>query len=75
MRWMCGVRADVVDSSGQEEGLLGQRVGLALEDLLERSNGVLDRDIGTRPAGEDLGHEERLAGEPLEPPGPSDGVR
>ena len=30
-----GVLADVVDGAGEEEGLLGQVVGLALEDLLE----------------------------------------
>src|ERR1043165_4220656 len=58
-----GVLADVVDRAGEEERLLGQRFDLALQDLLEAGHGVLDRDVGARPAGEHLGHEERLRGE------------
>ena len=68
-----GVLADVLDGAGEEEGLLRQRVGLALEDLLERRDRVLDRHVGARSAGEDLGHEERLAREALQPPRPGDG--
>jgi hypothetical protein len=67
-----GVLADVVDRAGQEEGLLGQRVGLALEDLLERGDRVLDRDVLAGAAGEDLGDEERLAHEPLQTARPGD---
>src|SRR4051812_12704300 len=68
-----GVLADVVDGAGEEEGLLGQRVDLALEDLLEARDGVLDRDVGARPTGEHLGDRERLRREPLEPAGSRDG--
>src|SRR3954449_10546365 len=63
-----GVLANVLEGSGQEEGLLRQVVGLALEDLLERRHGVLDRDGLAGPAAEDLADEERLRREPLEPP-------
>ena len=55
------VGPDVVEGAGEEERLLGQLVDLALEDLLERGDGVLDRDVHPGPAGEHLGHEERLA--------------
>ena len=47
-RQLLGVLADVVDRAGEEEGLLGQVVGLALEDLLERRDRVLDRDVLAR---------------------------
>src|SRR5262245_47719119 len=67
-----GVLADVVDRAGEEERLLRQRVGLALEDLLEGRDRVLDGDVGAGPAGEDLGDEERLAHEALQPAGPGD---
>src|SRR3954468_17385507 len=65
---LLGVRADVLDRAGQEERLLRQRVRLALEDLAEGRDRVLDRHVRTGPPREDLGHEERLAHEPLEPP-------
>ena len=68
-----GVLPDVVERAGEEEGLLREGVGLAVEDLLERRDRVLDVDVLAGPAGEDLGHEERLAHEPLEPPRPGDG--
>ena len=45
---LLGVGTDVLDRAGEEEGLLGQGVGLALEDLLERRDRVLDRDVGAR---------------------------
>src|SRR5690242_663047 len=67
------VLADVVERAGQEERLLGQRVGLALEDLLERGDGVADRDVLAGPAGEHLSHRERLAHEPLQAPRAGDG--
>src|SRR5215208_121785 len=69
---LLGVRADVVDRARQEEGLLRQRVGLALEDLLERCDRVLDRHVLPGPPGEDLGHRERLAHEPLQAASPGD---
>ena len=43
-----GVLADVVDRAGEEEGLLRQVVGLALEDLLEGGDGVLDGHVLAR---------------------------
>src|SRR6476659_727784 len=63
------VLANVVERAGQEEGLLRQRVGLAVEDLLERGDGVLDVHVLAGSAREHLGHEERLAHEALEPAG------
>src|SRR4051812_5148923 len=66
------VLADVVDRAGEEERLLRHVVDLALEDLLEARHGVLDRDVLAGAAGEDLGDEERLAHEPLQPPRPAD---
>ena len=71
-RQLLGVGADVLDRAGQEERLLRERIGLALEDLLERRDGVLDRDVLALAAGEDLGDRERLAHEPLEAPSPGD---
>ena len=66
------VGADVVEGTGQEERLLGQVVDLAFEDLLERGDRVPDRHVGAGPAGEDLGHVERLAVEDLQAPRPGD---
>src|SRR5207247_10402073 len=63
----------VLEGAGEEECLLGERVGLALEDVLERGHGVLDRDVGAGPAGAHLGDEERLRVEALEPAGRRDG--
>src|SRR4051794_3897666 len=60
------VLADVVEGAREEEGLLGQVVRLALEDLLERGDGVLDADVLAGAAREDLGDGERLAHEPLQ---------
>ncbi len=69
-----GVLAHVVERAGQEEGLLGQIVGLALEDLLKRGDGVLDRHVAALAAGEDLRHEERLAHEALQAARSRDGL-
>src|SRR4051812_11655062 len=41
-------------------------VPLAVDDLLEAAHGVLDLDVLARPAGERLGHEERLRQELLD---------
>src|SRR6476620_10953811 len=71
-RQLLCVLADVVDRAGQEERLLRQVVDLALEDLLEARDGVLDRDVGAGPSGEDLRHEERLACVALEATRPAD---
>src|SRR5436190_2820849 len=72
-RQFLSIRANVVDRARQEEGLLGQRVGVALEDLLERGDGVLDRDVRARSPREHLGDRERLAREPLEATRSGDG--
>src|SRR4051794_10193058 len=61
-----GVLADVVEGSREEEGLHGQVVGLAFEDLLERGHRVLDAHVLSGAAREDLGDRERLAHEALE---------
>jgi hypothetical protein len=66
------VGAHVVEGPGQEEGLFGQVVGLALQDVLEGRDGVTDRDVATGPPGEHLGHEERLAHEALQAACPGD---
>src|SRR6185295_14175089 len=66
------ILADLVDRAGEEERLLRQVVDLAVEDLLEARDRVLDRDVLAAPAGEDLGDEERLAGVPLQAARPAD---
>src|ERR1700728_3431713 len=50
----------VFDAALQVEGLLGDVVVLAFDDLFETANGVRDLDVGPGDAGEDLGHVEGL---------------
>ena len=57
----------LVDPALEEERALGHVVVLALEDLLEPADGLGDRDVLARRAGEGLGHEERLREEALDP--------
>src|SRR2546425_7629580 len=57
--------ADVAD---HVEGLLGQLVMLAVDDLPEALDGVRELDVAPRRTGELLGHEERLRQEPLDLP-------
>lgn len=52
---------------------LGKIVTLAVQDSLERPDGLLDVDELTLNTGEDLGDSERLAQEPLDLTGTLDG--
>ena len=63
----------VVDAALHTEGLLGQVVVLALDDLLEAAHRLLQRHELARDAGELLGHEERLRQELLDLAGPAHG--
>src|SRR5687767_13532592 len=56
----------VVEAADVEERLLGQVVGLAVADRVEAAQRVLDGRVDALLAGELLGHEERLAEEPLD---------
>ena len=51
---------DVLNVSNHVEGVRGEVVVLSVEDGLERSDGVLERDETTLDTGEDLGDSERL---------------
>src|ERR1700730_2103334 len=62
--------AGFVDRADHVERLLRQVVVLALQDLLEAPDGVLDGDEPALPAREALRDEEGLREEPLDLPGP-----
>src|SRR5215211_1306638 len=64
---------DLVDRPLEEECALGHVVVLALDDLLERAHGVLDRHVPALGPGERLRHEERLRQEALHLAGPLNG--
>src|SRR6059058_3618835 len=55
----------LLDRADHVEGLLGEVVVLAVEDLLEAADGVLELHELARRAGELRGREERLREEPL----------
>src|SRR4030067_2600414 len=55
-----------VDTAHHVKGLLGDLVMLAVDYFLEAADGVLELDILALPAGEYLGHEERLRKEFLD---------
>src|SRR5262245_46781310 len=57
----------VVEVAAHVEGLLGQIVESAREDLLEAGDGFLERDVAALAAGELRRHEERLREEALDP--------
>src|SRR5881397_1415763 len=61
--------ADVAD---HVEGLLGQLVVLAVDDLSEALDGVRELYVPPLRAGERLGDEHRLGEEPLDLPGAGD---
>src|SRR4051794_12684543 len=63
---------DVVQTPTHEERLLGHVVVLAVGDLVERLDGLRDRDRGALKAGELLGHVGVLRQEALDPAGPGD---
>ena len=67
-----GLLLDVVDAAAQEERLLGDVVVLALGQLLERGDGLLDRHELAGLAGEGLRDEERLRQEALDAAGAVD---
>src|SRR5262249_17328651 len=50
----------------------GEMVPLAVADLLEAADRVRQLGVSARLVDEDLGHEERLREEPLDPAGPGD---
>src|SRR4051812_32267746 len=55
-----GLLLGLLDGADVEEGAFGQVVPLAVADLLERADRVLDLRVLAGLVGEDLGHEERL---------------
>src|SRR5919202_326152 len=59
-RLLACLRNGVVDRADHVEGLLGQVVVLAVEDLGEAADRVLELDVLPGLAGERLGHEHRL---------------
>src|SRR4029078_1044821 len=61
-----GILGDVIYAAGKEEGLLGELVVLAVEDLAEAANGLLELHVLAGPAGELLRDEHGLAHEALE---------
>src|SRR6516225_6825195 len=63
---LLGPRAHVVDDALHVERLFGEVVALAVDDLLEARDGVLDLDVLAGRAGERLGDEERLREEALD---------
>src|SRR5258708_4579229 len=65
---------DLVDAALHVEVALGDVVELANEDHLEAANGLLDRYVFGRGAGEDFGHGERLRKEALDFAGAIDGL-
>src|SRR5689334_17251425 len=64
-RQLLGLLDRHVDAADHVEGLLRQLVVLALGDLLEAANRLLQRHRLAGCPGEDLGDEERLREEPL----------
>src|SRR3712207_9521388 len=63
----------LVDVADEVERLLGQLVVLALDDLLERADGLVELHELALLARELLGHEERLGEEALQAAGPEIG--
>src|SRR6476661_8854870 len=57
---------DLVDRALEEERALGHLVVLAVDDLLEAADRLLDFHVGARRARELFGHEERLRQEALD---------
>ena len=67
-----GLLDGLVDAADHVEGLLGQVVVLAFDDLLEAADRLAERDVLARRAGEVLGDEEGLGEEALDPAGAAD---
>src|SRR4051794_17147358 len=68
-RHLLGALDGALDRADHVEGLLGQVVVLAVEDLDEAADGVLELHVLTGRAGELLGDEVRLRQEALDLPG------
>src|SRR4051794_38910995 len=66
------VALDVLQATAHEEGLLGDKVVLAVRDLRERLHGLVQRHRRPLDAGELLGHVGVLRQEPLDATGPVD---
>src|ERR1700709_2293368 len=67
---LLAVLVQVLETTAEEERLLGDVVELALGDLVERLDGLLQRDRRARLAGELLGDQQVLRQEALDPAGP-----
>src|SRR5713226_2418349 len=67
-----GLGHGVVDRAHVAEGLLGQVVVLAVEDLAEGAHRLAQRDVGALHAGELLGRDHGLAQEFFDLAGPCD---
>src|SRR5262249_61446562 len=65
-----GLLDRLVDGAAHEEGGLGEVVVLAVDDLAEAADGLLDGHVLPRTARERLRHAERLGQEPLDPARP-----
>ena len=63
----------LLDAADVEERLLGNLVELAVDEGLERFDGLVGRHVLTLQAGEHLGDEERLGQESLHLAGPVHG--
>src|SRR5690606_8886002 len=72
---LVGLLDGFLDAADHVERLLRQVVVLALDDALEAADGVLERDVLARGAGEDLGDVARLAEEALDLAGAGRGTR
>src|SRR5438094_3850449 len=72
-RHLTRLLARVVDRAHHVEGLLGQVVVLALDDLAEAADGLRERHVDALVAGELLGHVEGLGEELLDLARPGDG--
>src|SRR5688572_14486331 len=69
---LLGLGLHVLEATAHEEGLLGDVVVLALGQLLERVDRLVDRHERAVEAGERLGHEGVLRQEALDPARPLD---
>src|SRR5690606_39848211 len=72
---LVGLLDGFLDAADHVERLLRQVVVLALDDALEAADGVLERDVLARGAGEHFGDVERLAEEALDLAGAGHGLR
>src|SRR3954466_8219618 len=69
---LLGLGPDLIQAAHHVEGLLGDVVAAALDDVLEAADGVLELDVLALGAGEGLGDGEGLRQEALDLAGPRD---